>query len=71
MVNMSKIVWAFDISVPDGTPVDTSLETAYSDGFLTGPLKFPVRFTPRSTAHRAVIEREFEEARPFLESFEI
>jgi hypothetical protein len=68
MMNMAKIVWAFDITT-DAT-VDTNIETAYTNGFLTAPLKFPVKFAPRSLKHKEVIEREFESVRPFLEKFE-
>jgi hypothetical protein len=69
MVNMAKLVWAFDITT-DAAAVDTNVESAYSNGFLTCPLKFPVQFTPRSSKHAAVIEKEFESIKPFLAKFE-
>lgn len=69
MVNMAKLVWAFDIT-PGSTPVDVDIETAYSDGFLTSPKKFPVTISPRSRKHREVVEKEIEMAKTGLAKYE-
>ena len=68
IVNMSKLVWTFDITTD--SPVDTDVVSAYTEGFLTAPIQFPVTFTPRSAKHAAVIEREFEAAETFLAKYE-
>ena len=65
MVNMSKVVWAFDIR-PQSTAVDVDIETAYSDGFLTSPKQFSLAITPRSSKHREVIAREYKSAQTYL-----
>ncbi|KAJ5781029.1 hypothetical protein N7457_006189 [Penicillium paradoxum] len=60
-INIAKLVWAFNIE-RDTTagPPDVSVETGYEGGFLICPKKFPLKITPRSKAHAAVIESEFE-----------
>ncbi|KAK5203327.1 hypothetical protein LTR41_010970 [Exophiala xenobiotica] len=71
IINMSKLVWVFDIG--PGTDVDTGrqllkeeindfVETAWTDGFLTAPKPFPVTLRVRSPAHKAVIDKECREA---------
>ena len=69
MVNMAKLVWAFDLT-PGSKTVDVDIRTAYTDGFLTSPKKFPITFKARSEMHKRVIEREYETAKLFFALYE-
>ncbi|KAF2174241.1 hypothetical protein M409DRAFT_35217 [Zasmidium cellare ATCC 36951] len=69
MINLAKLVWAFNFTAPPNTTIDTSIETGYEGGFLVNPKKFPVDITPRSSAHAEVIEREMKDFTPFLDTF--
>ncbi|OIW26904.1 cytochrome P450 [Coniochaeta ligniaria NRRL 30616] len=70
MLNMAKLVWAFDLSQVGSGAVNDDVATAYHDGFLIAPRKFPILITPRSDRHKNVIETEFESVRSFLEKYE-
>lgn len=71
MINMAKIAWAFHISADPTSPqLDTDVESGYSDGFVLGPKPFSASFAVRSSRHREVIEREFQEAKTFFQKYE-
>ena len=59
---LSKIIWAFDLSTPDGHPLNMDPVTAFTGHNLREPLPFKVNFTPRSTVRRSTIERELASA---------
>ena len=69
MLNMAKIVWAFDL-LPGHGPVDDDINTAYHDGFLIAPKKFPMVITPRSDRHKEVIMSEYHSIQKFWEKYE-
>ena len=67
-INIAKMVWAFHIERdPAVSRPDVSVETGYEGGFLICPKKFPLSMTPRSEAHAAIIQREFEGLKGFYE----
>ena len=63
MVNMAKLVWAFDMIPGSDDPVNVDIKDAYTDGFLTCPKKFPIEFVPRSRQHEDIIRKEYEAAK--------
>ncbi|KAH8878703.1 putative cytochrome P450 [Thozetella sp. PMI_491] len=68
----AKLVWAFDIGVPDETSantVDVSVETAYEGGFLICPKPFAAKFTPRSKHRAQVVQRELQDLDSFFSQF--
>jgi hypothetical protein len=69
MVNIAKIVWAFNLA-PGAAAVDVGVATAYCEGFLTSPKRFPVSITPRSTKHEEVINEEYNLAKAELAKYE-
>lgn len=69
MLNIAKIVWAFDLS-PGSEVVDVDVETAYHNGFLIAPKRFPILITPRSERHRDIIVKEYENMKPFWEKYD-
>lgn len=70
MVNMAKLVWAFDMLPGSDDVVDVDIKSAYTDGFLTCPKKFPIKFIPRSKTHEDVIRKEFEAAKLIFVKYE-
>lgn len=71
IINMSKLVWAFDIKPGlDATTgrqlskeeINDSVETQWTNGFLTAPKPFPVTLQVRSEEHQAVIDSECKKA---------
>jgi hypothetical protein len=69
MMNMAKLVWAFDISLQEHVHTDDSMQSGYEGGFLVCPKRFPLILNPRSTQHVAIIDAEMEQVQPFLNSF--
>ncbi|KAL4881003.1 cytochrome P450 [Aspergillus karnatakaensis] len=67
-INIAKLVWAFNLERDEAAKPDISVETGYEGGFLVCPKKFPIKITPRSEAHAAIIQREFEGLKGFYES---
>ncbi|KAL4914788.1 cytochrome P450 [Aspergillus aurantiobrunneus] len=68
-INIAKMVWGFNLERDQAAgPLDVSVETGYEGGFLVCPKRFPIQITPRSATHRAIIEREFQEAKGFYDS---
>jgi len=61
-LSVSKILWAFDLSTPDGQPLDTSPETAFTGPNLRRPLPFKITFRVRSEARARTIEAEMRAA---------
>ena len=70
MVNMAKLVWAFDIIARSDDTVKIDIKDAYTDGFLTSPKKFPIKFVPRSKQHEDVIKNEYEAAKMTFAKYE-
>jgi hypothetical protein len=74
-IAIAKLLWAFLI-LPGldkkGAVIEPDVDpkTAYSEGFLVCAKAFPARFEVRGQKRRAVIEREWEEAREVFERFE-
>ncbi|KAJ5706838.1 hypothetical protein N7488_006639 [Penicillium malachiteum] len=62
MINMSKMVWLFNVLPLGSEPLDVSI-SSFDDGILVAPKKFPVQFVPRSDVHVQVIRDELEEAK--------
>ena len=70
MVNMAKLVWAFDMKSGSNQLVDVDIKDAYTDGFLTCPKKFPIKFVARSKDHEEVIKKGFETAKLTFAKYE-
>lgn len=79
MINVSKLVWAFDILPGKDSisgeqlsreEIDDSIDTAWTSGFLTAPKKFPLELRVRSAMHKDVIGRELGEARTTFQQYE-
>lgn len=71
MLNMAKMVWAFNISADTaGSSPDVSVDTGYSDGFVFGPNSFTANFKVRSDQHRVVIEEDYEKAQAVFAEYE-
>jgi len=71
-MNVARILWGFNVSKAkdaDGKEIPVDI-FAYSSGFNSLPLPFPVTITPRSPAHVAVMEREFEAAQEEFKTYE-
>ncbi|KAJ5640708.1 hypothetical protein N7528_000333 [Penicillium herquei] len=62
MINMSKMVWLFNVLPLGSEPLDVSI-SSFDDGILVAPKKFPVQFVLRSDVHVQVIRDELEEAK--------
>ncbi|KAJ6014461.1 hypothetical protein N7540_009052 [Penicillium herquei] len=71
MINMSKMVWLFNILPLGSEPLDVSMSSAFDDGILVAPKKFPVQFVPRSDAHVQVIRDELEEAKELFARYKL
>ncbi|KIX07465.1 uncharacterized protein Z518_02118 [Rhinocladiella mackenziei CBS 650.93] len=69
IVNMAKLVWAFDIAPGPGT-IGDSVDVNYTGGFLVAPKKFPLHLKPRSQPHIDIIEMEYVGADEYLHQFE-
>lgn len=63
---LRKLIWGFHIRAIKEEKVDID----YRGGSLVRPPPFGVEFRVRSEVHAAVLEREAEEARVFMEGFE-
>lgn len=61
----AKLIWAFEISAPEGLDVN-----AYTEGVLVMPLPFKVKVKVRSEEHLATIRREFAQAEDFLKRYD-
>jgi hypothetical protein len=64
---LSKILWAFDLSTPDGNPIDISLETGFEGSTMRQPLPFALECRVRRDAEggcqrQEMIDREMESA---------
>ncbi|KIW91638.1 uncharacterized protein Z519_07606 [Cladophialophora bantiana CBS 173.52] len=70
MINMAKMVWAFDMKADPDSPPDLDARATYSDSFVGGPHAFPAILTVRSQKHREVLERDHREAQEFLRRYE-
>lgn len=76
MINVSKMVWAFDIRAPldprTGKPVhvDDDVVTAYTSGVLFHPNKFPISITPRSEKHVEILRHDLEKAKLVFQKYE-
>ena len=68
IVNMSKIVWAFNLKAGKGE-ADASVDTGYFGGFLIAPKEFPLLITPRSIEHVTVLKKEAAEAGKYLSQY--
>jgi len=69
IINMAKLVWAFDISLQEHTIADDSILSGYDGGLLVCPKRFPLILKPRSLEHVAVVDSEMERVQPFLDTF--
>jgi hypothetical protein len=69
IINMAKLVWAFDISLQEHTMTDDSVLNGYEGGFLVCPKRFPLVLNPRSPGHVAIVDAEMEQVQPFLDTF--
>jgi hypothetical protein len=69
MINMAKLVWAFDLE-PGEKKVNDDIVTGFIDGFSTAPKEFPILFKQRSEGHEKVIREDFEAANMLLEKYE-
>jgi hypothetical protein len=69
IINMAKLVWAFDISLQEYTMTDDSVLGGYEGGFLVCPKRFPLVLNPRSPEHVAIVDAEMEQVQPFLNTF--
>lgn len=77
IINMSKIVWAFQIvpgndtsgqsQLPDA--IDDSMATAWTNGFLTAPKPFALSLAVRSSAHQETIDRETLQAQEVVQQY--
>ncbi|KAF2263290.1 cytochrome protein [Lojkania enalia] len=65
-VALAKMLWAFDIKPIEGRVYDTF---KYTEGFNIRPQKFECEIRVRSERHRAVLEKEQEDAMRVLERF--
>jgi len=72
-INVARLLWAFSLSKAtdpaSGEPVPVDL-LAFTDGFNSLPLPFELSIAPRSAAHAAVVEREWEAAAEELKAYE-
>ncbi|KAH7341797.1 cytochrome P450 [Rhizoctonia solani] len=59
-IAISRLLWAFEFSVPSGTVVNTDQSAFY--GAIRRPKKYPVTITPRSGRRVDTIEREMASA---------
>ncbi|TLD09536.1 hypothetical protein PspLS_11835 [Pyricularia sp. CBS 133598] len=69
MLVIAKLLWAFEISSPDGK-LDTSLETGYDDAFMLSPNPARLSFRLRSQVRGDVLQREWKKADAWLARFE-
>lgn len=68
----AKLLWAFTIEpgVDERTGEVVELDTeAYDDNFAPWPIPFKLNFVPRSQKHVEIIQKEFQDVRPYLESW--
>ncbi|CAE6458667.1 unnamed protein product [Rhizoctonia solani] len=65
---LSKLLWAFELSAPPGTYVNTEQSAWFGEG-VRRPKDFPLDVVPRSEKRKATIEREMEQARQSVFSF--
>lgn len=69
MLVVAKLLWAFEISSPDGK-LDTSMETGYDDAFMLAPNPARLSFRLRSQIRGDVVQREWKKADEWLARFE-
>ncbi|KAJ7640278.1 cytochrome P450 [Mycena polygramma] len=72
-INVLNLVWAFDFKPAidaGGNPVQPDL-FAYAKGLAAVPHPFKCRIIPRTAMKAKIIEREFVEAGPTFEKFEL
>jgi hypothetical protein len=69
IINMAKLVWAFDMSMQEHTITDESVLNGYEGGFLVCPKRFPLVLNPRSPEHVAIVDAEMDKVQPFLDTF--
>ncbi|OCL13013.1 cytochrome P450 [Glonium stellatum] len=69
IVNMAKLVWAFEIK-PGAGNIDESVDTGYFGGFLIAPKRFPLQLIPRSATHANVIKEECSASLEYLSRFD-
>lgn len=65
-IALAKMLWAFDIKPLQGVQYDIF---DYTEGFNIRPRPFKCAITVRSENHRAVLEREQQEAVAYLQKF--
>lgn len=73
------MVWAFDFLPPIDSStgkavpialVDAEFETAYTDGVSAGPRPYQCRIIPRSSKHKDVLNREYEDAHVVYDQYD-
>ncbi|KAI6355892.1 hypothetical protein MCOR25_008049 [Pyricularia grisea] len=69
MLVIAKLLWAFEISSPDGK-LDTSMETGYDDAFMLAPNPARLSFRLRSQVRGDILQREWKKADEWLARFE-
>ncbi|KAF5019281.1 hypothetical protein F66182_8718 [Fusarium sp. NRRL 66182] len=70
IINTAKMLWAFDI-VPEDPNIDVNVETAFTEGAAIAPYNCPINFNVRSPQHAALIEKEMESMKEFLDNFDV
>ncbi|KAF8607703.1 cytochrome P450 [Ceratobasidium sp. AG-I] len=68
-IALSRLLWAFDFSVPPGAKMTTDHAAAFEGEAIRQPVQFPLAITPRSEGRVRTIEREMASAKDIYSQY--